>query len=110
MSPAAADPWSQARGAARARVRLSSSGLVTRPARPSASPRPAPQVEDLSGNALYERLGVTRRASPAAVRAAFRAAARVHHPDKGGDPKRFAQLRHAFEARPARTAGPWAVQ
>ena len=55
----------------------------------------------MSGNALYERLGVTRRASAAAVRAAFRAAARVHHPDKGGDARTFAQLRHAFEARPA---------
>ena len=62
-------------------------------------------MDDLSGNALYECLGVPRRATPAAVRAAFRAAARVHHPDKGGDPKRFAQLRHAFEARPARGAG-----
>ena len=110
MSPAAADPWSQARGAARSRVRRACPALLTRPALPSASSRPAPQVDDLSGNALYECLGVPRRATPAAVRAAFRAAARVHHPDKGGDPKRFAQLRHAFEARPARTAGPWAVQ
>jgi hypothetical protein len=72
---------------------------------PVACPRaPNTQVEDLNGNALYERLGVTRRASAAAVRAAFRAAARVHHPDKGGDARTFAQLRHAFEVRPARNA------
>lgn len=52
-------------------------------------------------------LGVPADADPATVRAAFREAARTHHPDVGGCPARFAALTAArdellassFEAR-----------
>ena len=45
----------------------------------------------------YEVLGLSRRASASDVRTAYRAAARACHPDKGGDPTRFAAARSAFE-------------
>jgi hypothetical protein len=64
-------------------------------------PCTTPQVEDLDGNQLYQTLGVSRRATPAELRSAFRAAARTRHPDKGGDARAFAALRQAFEARGA---------
>ncbi len=63
-------------------------------------------MDDLCGLELYQRLGLQRSASAADVRAAFRAAARVHHPDKGGDAKTFGALRAAFEARVARLMPP----
>jgi hypothetical protein len=59
-------------------------------------------VKDLCGTELYQRLGLSRAASAADVRAAFRAAARLHHPDKkGGNAATFAAVRAAFEVRAA---------
>ena len=48
---------------------------------------------------LYRVLGVSRNATAAQLRAAFRAAARDSHPDKGGDAHVFAAVRHAYEVR-----------
>jgi len=48
---------------------------------------------------LYVLLGVTRKATLADLRAAFRVAARTSHPDKGGDARAFAAVRHAYEVR-----------
>lgn len=44
----------------------------------------------------YETLGVARSASPDEVRAAYRAAARDHHPDAGGDPHRMQAVNAAW--------------
>jgi curved DNA-binding protein CbpA len=44
----------------------------------------------------YEVLGVARSASTEQVRAAYRAAARDHHPDAGGDPARMRAVNAAW--------------
>ena len=52
-----------------------------------------------SGKALwFEVLGVQPDASKADIRNAFRALSRVHHPDYGGQPDDFRQLRDAYDA------------
>jgi hypothetical protein len=45
----------------------------------------------------YEVLGVSPKATVAEVRAAYRAAARDHHPDAGGDADRMRQLNAAWQ-------------
>ncbi|MGW5049788.1 J domain-containing protein [Actinokineospora sp. NPDC004072] len=45
----------------------------------------------------YQVLGVTRSASPAEIKAAYRRNASIHHPDKGGDARRFDLVRKAYE-------------
>jgi hypothetical protein len=45
----------------------------------------------------WEVLGVTRSASNAEIISAYRALARTHHPDVGGDPAMFTRLRKAYE-------------
>ena len=54
----------------------------------------------------YEVLGVARSATTAQVRAAYRAAARDHHPDAGGDADRMRALNAAWRVLgdPARRA------
>ena len=54
----------------------------------------------------YEVLGVAPDASAAEVRAAYRAKARDHHPDAGGDAARMRQLNAAWRVlrRPTRRA------
>lgn len=44
----------------------------------------------------YDVLGVSARATPDEVRAAYRRAARDHHPDTGGDPRRMSDLNAAW--------------
>jgi curved DNA-binding protein CbpA len=44
----------------------------------------------------YEVLGVAADASPAEVRSAYRLAARDHHPDAGGDPRRMQDVNAAW--------------
>ena len=46
---------------------------------------------------LYERLGLSRGASADEVKKAYRALAREHHPDKGGDPEQFKAIQEANE-------------
>lgn len=50
-----------------------------------------------AGRAWHEVLGLERDASAEAIRNAFRALARVHHPDAGGDAEEFRRLRVAYE-------------
>jgi hypothetical protein len=45
----------------------------------------------------WEVLGVRREANKTEIISAFRALARVHHPDAGGDVRTFKQLREAYE-------------
>lgn len=57
-------------------------------------------------NDPYALLGVPRDANADAIKRAFRRAASVHHPDKGGDAGKFAEVRAAYEllSDPARRA------
>jgi len=50
----------------------------------------------MSGD-LYRRLGLNRGASPDEIKKAYRALAREHHPDKGGDPEEFKAIQEAHE-------------
>ena len=47
-------------------------------------------------NDPYEVLQVHRRAEPEVIRAAFRALARKHHPDFGGDSARMVEITEAY--------------
>ncbi|WP_191089735.1 J domain-containing protein [Nesterenkonia ebinurensis] len=46
---------------------------------------------------FYAVLGVTPEAEPQAIRAAYRRAARQHHPDRGGSVEKFHQIQAAWE-------------
>jgi hypothetical protein len=54
----------------------------------------------------YDVLGVSPSATAAEVRAAYRRAARDHHPDAGGDPRRMSDVNAAWQVLgdPARRA------
>jgi len=45
----------------------------------------------------YEVLGITEEATQSEVKKAYRKMSVSHHPDKGGDPKLFEQIRMAYE-------------
>ena len=45
---------------------------------------------------LYEHLEVPRAASTEQIKQAYRILALKHHPDKGGDPHKFAEISRAF--------------
>jgi DnaJ-domain-containing protein 1 len=45
----------------------------------------------------WQVLGVEPEADQSAIRNAYRALARRHHPDAGGDPSEFKRLRRAYE-------------
>lgn len=45
----------------------------------------------------YNTLGVARDASPEDIKRAFRKLASQHHPDKGGDTKKFQEIQAAYE-------------
>lgn len=45
---------------------------------------------------LYFLLGVEKTASEAEIRSSFRKLAKIHHPDKGGDPNVFVRLTMAY--------------
>ena len=45
----------------------------------------------------YETLGVPKGASDAEIKKAYRKMASQHHPDKGGDTKRFQEIQSAYE-------------
>lgn len=50
-----------------------------------------------SGSEWWEVLGVSRNATKAEIVNAYRALAKVHHPDTGGDTESFRRLRVAYE-------------
>ena len=45
----------------------------------------------------YKILGVGRNASIDEIKKAYRKLAQVHHPDKGGDPKKFKEINEAYQ-------------
>jgi hypothetical protein len=47
-------------------------------------------------------LGVPSNSSREQIRALFRAAAKVHHPDRGGSPEKFTELEKAYRLAVAR--------
>jgi hypothetical protein len=53
----------------------------------------------------WEVLGVAQTASELEIRNAYRALARVHHPDAGGDPAEFQRLRRAYDEAVTATKG-----
>ncbi len=46
---------------------------------------------------FYDLLGVDKKASKADIKKAFRAQAKKHHPDKGGDAEQFKKINQAYE-------------
>ena len=46
---------------------------------------------------FYERLGVSKDATPEEIKRAYRDLARIHHPDKGGDAEKFKTIQEAAE-------------
>ena len=46
---------------------------------------------------FYDRLGVSKDASPEEIKRAYRDLARQHHPDKGGDAEKFKSIQEAAE-------------
>jgi DnaJ-class molecular chaperone len=51
----------------------------------------------MSSKSLYEILGVTKDDSCTAIKKAYLKLARVHHPDKGGDPEKFKEITKASD-------------
>ena len=45
----------------------------------------------------YQTLGVDRNASPEDIKKSFRRLASQHHPDKGGDTKKFQEIQEAYD-------------
>lgn len=56
-----------------------------------------PEPEEVDNKALYEALEVPQDASQADIKKAFRKLVRIHHPDKGGDEKKFKEVNAAYE-------------
>jgi DnaJ family protein A protein 2 len=51
----------------------------------------------MSGKSLYDILGVSKSDSCTAIKKAYLKLARVHHPDKGGDPEMFKEITKASD-------------
>jgi DnaJ domain len=56
----------------------------------------SPTVQTILGNTAYATLGLQPTANNAEIKTAYHLLARVHHPDKGGDPIKFQQITEAY--------------
>jgi len=45
----------------------------------------------------YKILGISKKASPSAIKKAYYGLAQKHHPDKGGDEKKFKEINEAYQ-------------
>ena len=52
---------------------------------------------DAAGKDLYKVLGIDRGADDRTVKKMYRKLALEHHPDKGGDKDKFAEISHAYD-------------
>ncbi|CAE7827355.1 DNAJ1, partial [Symbiodinium sp. CCMP2456] len=52
---------------------------------------------EVDNSRLYDLLGVDKDASSTDIKKAYHKMAKMHHPDKGGDPDAFKELQRAFE-------------
>ena len=50
-----------------------------------------------AGKEWWQVLGVAKDAKPEEIKAAYRKLAAEHHPDKGGDQARMAEINKAYE-------------
>ena len=50
-----------------------------------------------NGKSLYDVLGVSKSDSCTAIKKSYLRLARIHHPDKGGDPEAFKEITHASD-------------
>jgi len=57
----------------------------------------ADEQESILGMDLYEVMDLAEDADQASIKSKFRRLSVVNHPDKGGDPAKFAELREAYE-------------
>jgi len=55
------------------------------------------EEKEVDTNELYETLGVGKNATTSEIKKAFHKAARIHHPDKGGDADKFKEINAAYE-------------
>lgn len=55
------------------------------------------QRKPVENSRLYELLDVSKEASEAEIKKAYRRQAMIHHPDKGGDADKFKDIQHAYE-------------
>lgn len=110
MGPAAAfsvaSPHAPLRGAAAASSFVSAARpAARRPARarravPAAAPPPSPALEVVCARDYYETLGVSKSASEADLKKAFRNLARKYHPDVNKEPdaqEKFQEIANAYE-------------
>merc|ERR1740139_1761821 len=55
------------------------------------------EERDVDTNKLYEALNVEKSATPNEIKKAYHKLAKVHHPDRGGDPEKFKEIAAANE-------------
>jgi DnaJ-domain-containing protein 1 len=58
------------------------------------NPQPAPPIHEPAWVAV---LGLKRDATPKEIKSKYRELAKKNHPDKGGDPVKFAKIQQAYE-------------
>jgi hypothetical protein len=83
-----------------ARILVGQKPWTDRADTPPRRARPAPRTS------VWHILGVDAHATVDEIKRAFRARAHTTHPDHGGDPERFRELRRAYDDALRRRSGP----